>query len=66
MATYEEKSSYCKDCDKKVLKKRKGTNHLLHLILSFLTAGIWIIVWILTAIKFGGWYCSICGSKKVS
>jgi len=28
-----------------LLAKRKQTSHLLHLILSFLTLGWWVIVW---------------------
>jgi hypothetical protein len=46
-----------------VLAERPGTNHILHLILSLITGGLWLIVWIGVAIKFGGWQCPICGSK---
>ena len=31
----------------KVAKESKGTNHILHLLLSVFTAGIWLIVWVL-------------------
>lgn len=62
----EKKSGFCKDCNKRVVVFRKGTNHILHLILSILTAGIWLIVWIGSAIKFGGWRCAECGSTKIS
>lgn len=72
MAT-EYESGYCNNCkaDRKV--ERKATNHILHLlitvILGFFTMGIgsiiWICVWILSSIKFGGWICSTCGSNKV-
>jgi len=41
--------------------RRKGTNHVLHLLLTVLTAGLWLIVWILVSIKIGGWRCSQCG-----
>ncbi len=33
-----------------VLIKGKKVNHILHLILSILTAGIWLIVWLLLVI----------------
>ena len=36
-----------------LLSKKKKTNHLLHLILSILTAGIWLILWILVAASNG-------------
>jgi hypothetical protein len=36
-----------------VLVKGNRPNHILHLILSLLTAGLWLIVWVLLA-AFGG------------
>lgn len=60
---YQETSKYCKRCVKQVLARRKGTNHILHLLLSIVTGGIWIIVWILCSIKIGGWRCSQCGGR---
>jgi hypothetical protein len=30
------------------------------------TFGFWIIIWIGSAVKFGGWRCTQCGSGKVS
>jgi hypothetical protein len=35
------------------LVKGKPTNHILHLILSLITLGVWVIVWIAMVI-FGG------------
>ncbi len=37
-------------------KKEKGdkTNHILHLLLSILTAGFWIPVWILVSLSSSG------------
>ena len=29
--------------------QRRKTNHVLHLILTILTAGLWLVVWILVA-----------------
>ena len=36
-----------------MLSKKKKTNHVLHLLLSIITAGIWIIFWILVAASNG-------------
>jgi hypothetical protein len=36
-----------------VLVKGKNTNHVLHLILTLITFGLWAIVWIAVAV-FGG------------
>ena len=62
----QEKSGICEARNKSVMVRRKGTNHILHLILSLLTAGLWVIVWIMVSVKIGGWRCSQCGSTKVS
>jgi len=62
----ERKGGYCKNCDAQVIVWRKGTNHILHLLLTLVTLGWWLIVWILISVKFGGWRCSQCGSTKVS
>ena len=39
--------------------KRKKSNHILHLLLSIVTSGLWIPVWILNAISDGA-YNSLC------
>ena len=36
-----------------LLSKKKKTNHVLHLLLSIITVGIWIIIWILVAASNG-------------
>lgn len=55
-------SGYCKNCGKKVRIERPSTSHVLHLILSVLTCGLWIPIWILCSIRIGGWRCVSCGS----
>ncbi len=62
----QEKSGFCATCEQHVLVRRKGTNHLLHLLLSLVTAGLWIIIWILVSVKIGGWRCAQCGGTNVS
>ncbi len=51
----------CRTCNKHTVAHRPGTNHILHLLLTVLTAGLWLVIWILSAIKIGGWRCSQCG-----
>jgi hypothetical protein len=60
----QEASGFCKHCDRQVLVRRKGTNHLLHLFLSLATFGTWAFIWFLSSIKIGGWRCSNCGLKS--
>lgn len=34
-----------------MLSKKKKTSHILHLLLSIVTAGLWVIVWVIVAIS---------------
>lgn len=63
MSKAQSTSGYCEKCEKNVVVTRPGTNHILHLLLSLLTGGIWIIVWIICAIKIGDWQCRECGES---
>lgn len=36
-----------------LLSKKKKTNHVLHLLLSIITAGIWLIIWLIVAASNG-------------
>lgn len=56
-------TGFCKNCGKKKKLVRKGTNHILHLILSIITCGFWIIIWILASIFKDHWRCDTCGRK---
>jgi hypothetical protein len=62
---FQEASGFCKNCNKQVMIRRKGTNHILHLLLTLITFGFWIIIWVAESIKIGGWRCTQCG-KGVS
>ena len=36
------KSGFCKKCNENRKVERPGINHILHLILTILTAGLWV------------------------
>jgi hypothetical protein len=59
-------SAFCWSCDAQTLHQRPGVNHILHLLLSIVTLGLWLIVWLLVSIQVGGWRCSRCGRMKSS
>lgn len=61
----EYKGGYCNQCAAPRKLERKGTNHILHLLLTVITVGLWAIVWLGSTIKFGGWRCHQCGSTNV-
>jgi hypothetical protein len=62
MAVHDESTGYCKGCNRQVMIRRRGTNHILHLLLTLCT-GVWLVVWVLAGIKIGGWRCSTCGRR---
>ena len=58
---YLERSGYCSNCKKEVLIRAQTPNHVLHLLLTIVTCGFWIIVWIILTISGNKWHCSQCG-----
>ncbi len=50
----------CVECKKKTMHFQEKPNHILHLLLSIITAGIWLIVWLLF-LESGDPQCSVCG-----
>lgn len=59
---------YCPDDDRMVLAEKQTPNHVLHLLLSVVTVGFWIPIWIIVAIgnDFAGYQCPHCGAKTRS
>jgi hypothetical protein len=56
---------YCADCKKQTLHiyTEYHCNHILHLLLSLFTGGLWILIWILMAIpESDDPACTFCGS----
>ncbi len=54
---------YCRCCQRSQMHFRKGTNHILHLLLTVFMCGWWLPVWLLLAVKVGGWQCETCGYR---
>jgi hypothetical protein len=42
--------------------QRESARHLLHLLLTLATAGLWVVVWFLASYATGPWRCSVCGA----
>lgn len=57
------KSKHCKRCGEQILAQRPGVNHILHLVMSVITGGLWLIIWLGSMIRIGGWRCSRCGKR---
>jgi hypothetical protein len=61
-----ETSTYCATCRRQTLHHKQRVNHVLHLILSILTAGLWaVFVWLpLGAMNTSRrMRCTVCGTK---
>lgn len=54
---------YCPECGRNVLGQRNEPSHLVHLLLSLVTVGVWLPVWFVVSVFPGGWICSICGGR---
>jgi hypothetical protein len=53
----------CKQCHKRVVADVRTANHVLHLLLSLLTGGLWLIVWLICAGGRNPGICPQCGGK---
>ena len=57
------KSGFCGYCEKQVACK-KQCNHALHIVLSFLTCGSWLIIYLFVIIC-SSFRCPFCGQKVI-
>ena len=56
----------CSACAKPTLHVAQTPTHVVHLLLSIITAGFWLIVWIFLSIGTPKPQCTICGKKNSS
>ena len=61
-------TGFCETCGKQTMFVKQKLNNVLHLILSVLTAGIWLIVWLVLGMINSGKKprCTSCGMPKSS
>ena len=64
MATKQE-MKHCYKCKKMTLHLADRPSHLLHLALSVLTFGIWLVVWFLLCLFPNPMRCSNCGDARI-
>jgi hypothetical protein len=54
---------YCPEEKRMVLAERPAPNHVLHLLLTVVSGGIWLPIWLLITVFGGGRYkCPSCGA----
>lgn len=55
---------YCKNCKKSTIQIKQRANHVLHLLLSVVTIGIWLIVWFFISLFTSDTpTCTVCGNE---
>jgi hypothetical protein len=54
---------YCPSCQTEVLAIKPTPNHILHLLLSIVTGGLWLIFWLMLSFKVETWRCARCGAE---
>ncbi len=52
---------FCRCCGENVVILRRAPLHGLHLLLSGLTAGLWVVFWLRSTRQSRAWRCSQCG-----
>ena len=57
---------FCTRENEWVMAYENKPNHILHLLLTIFTGGLWLIVWIIIANGAKGPICSRCGSPTIS
>ena len=58
--------SYCQACCENRPFEKQSASHVLHLLLSIVTFGVWLPVWFLCALSAGfqPWHCPMCGKLR--
>lgn len=59
----QQKMLKCRTCGKPTLHLVERPNHILHLLLSVFTLGLWLIVWIFQLFGERPATCTVCGTK---
>ena len=54
---------FCKFCNQIMPANKKVPNHIMHVILTILTYGFWIFVWLIFVLCNEPFYCEKCKSR---
>lgn len=53
---------FCSACQANVMAQKNTPNHILHIIISLITLGLWVPIWLLISLfSVGQWRCTRCG-----
>ena len=54
-------TGFCFHCNEQILTTKQCPNHILHLFLTIITGGLWLIIWLIISMTSPNWRCSKCG-----
>jgi len=55
----------CKNCKKMTQHTQPSTSHILHLLLSIITSGVWVVIWLLVGMSnSSSAQRTVCGRTK--
>ena len=57
-----QKMHHCVKCERRTIHIQQKPNHVLHLLLTLVTAGLWILVWV--AMSSSRPQCTQCGHDR--
>ena len=57
---------FCKNCEMKTAHTVESVNHLLHFILTVITAGCWLPIWVVAGLKKKAKQCQECRTSSES
>jgi len=60
----EESMERCSKCGRRTMHVARKPNHILHLLLTVFTAGIWLIPWLLLSLGQKPAQCTECGKRR--
>lgn len=56
----------CRSCGRETIHLRSTPDHTLHLVLSLVTFGLWLLVWLVLWLLSGRAECRVCGTTRRS
>ena len=59
----DQKMLKCRTCGKPTIHLVERPNHILHLLLTVFTLGLWLIPWVLIGAGEKKATCTVCGAK---
>lgn len=55
--------AHCASCGRARPHLQPTTSHLLHLVLSLFTLGLWVVIWVLAALSTNKATCTVCATE---